>query len=88
MLALFLPAGRAEVLSFAQGLPAPIVGAMAENASLFWTYTELQRAIRRATAHPSYEELSLGQLALAGAGAGSITSFVLYAFPPHASTTD
>ncbi|KAH9933919.1 mitochondrial carrier domain-containing protein [Fomitopsis serialis] len=29
-----------------RGLPAPIVGAMAENASLFWTYTEFQNAIR------------------------------------------
>ncbi|KAH9924364.1 mitochondrial carrier [Amylocystis lapponica] len=60
-----------------RGLPAPIVGAMAENASLFWTYTELQNAIRWATAPPASQDLSLRQLALAGAGAGSVTSFVL-----------
>ncbi|KAG0694855.1 mitochondrial carrier [Suillus ampliporus] len=41
------------------GLPAPIAGAMLENASLFISYSELQN------------------LALAGAGAGAITSFLL-----------
>ncbi|KAI0937535.1 hypothetical protein AcV5_000346 [Taiwanofungus camphoratus] len=60
-----------------RGLPAPIVGAMAENASLFWSYTELQNVIRWINALPSSQELSLGQLALAGAGAGTITSFFL-----------
>lgn len=61
----------------AQGLPAPIVGAMAENASLFWAYTELQHAMRWWTGMPLSQSLSLGQLALAGAGAGTLTSFVL-----------
>ncbi|TBU61156.1 mitochondrial carrier [Dichomitus squalens] len=60
-----------------RGLPAPIVGAMAENASLFWSYTEIQNAIKWANGIPATSQLSLGQLALAGAGAGSITSFVL-----------
>ncbi|TFY68866.1 hypothetical protein EVJ58_g760 [Rhodofomes roseus] len=60
-----------------RGLPAPIVGAMAENASLFWTYTELQNAIRWYERQPTTHLLSLGQLALAGSGAGCITSFVL-----------
>ncbi|CDO73686.1 hypothetical protein BN946_scf185015.g14 [Trametes cinnabarina] len=60
-----------------RGLPAPIVGAMAENASLFWSYTELQNAIRWWTGMPLSQPLSLGQLALAGGGAGCITSFVL-----------
>ncbi|KAI0777302.1 mitochondrial carrier [Trametes elegans] len=60
-----------------RGLPAPIVGAMAENASLFWSYTELQRALRWWAGAPPAQPLSLGQLALAGAGAGCITSFVL-----------
>ncbi|KAI0659284.1 mitochondrial carrier [Cubamyces menziesii] len=60
-----------------RGLPAPIVGAMAENASLFWGYTELQRVIRWWTGMPLSQNLSLGQLALAGGGAGCLTSFVL-----------
>ncbi|KAL1941753.1 hypothetical protein VTO73DRAFT_6753 [Trametes versicolor] len=60
-----------------RGLPAPIVGAMAENASLFWAYTELQHAMRWWTGMPLSQSLSLGQLALAGAGAGTLTSFVL-----------
>ncbi|KAI0336818.1 mitochondrial carrier [Cubamyces sp. BRFM 1775] len=60
-----------------RGLPAPIVGAMAENASLFWGYTELQHAIRWWTGMPLSQSLSLGQLALAGGGAGCLTSFVL-----------
>ncbi|EMD34858.1 hypothetical protein CERSUDRAFT_117061 [Gelatoporia subvermispora B] len=60
-----------------RGLPAPIVGAMTENASLFWTYTELQNAIRWSSNMPISQDLSLGQLALAGAGAGCVTSFLL-----------
>ena len=64
-------------ISMVQGLPAPIVGAMAENASLFWSYTEIQNAIRWTTGTPLTQQLSLGQLACAGAGAGAITSFVL-----------
>ncbi|KAI8986761.1 mitochondrial carrier [Trametes punicea] len=60
-----------------RGLPAPIVGAMAENASLFWSYTEIQNAIRWWNGLPLTQPLSLGQLALAGGGAGCITSFVL-----------
>lgn len=50
---------------------------MAENASLFWAYTELQHAMRWWTGMPLSQTLSLGQLALAGAGAGTLTSFVL-----------
>ncbi|OBZ78403.1 Amino-acid transporter arg-13 [Grifola frondosa] len=60
-----------------RGLPAPIVGAMAENASLFWAYTELQHVLRWALDQPIVVPLSLPQLALAGGGAGCITSFVL-----------
>ncbi|EPS97990.1 hypothetical protein FOMPIDRAFT_142699 [Fomitopsis schrenkii] len=60
-----------------RGLPAPIVGAMAENAFLFWSYTELQNVIRWYEKQPATYQLSLSQLALAGAGAGSITSFIL-----------
>ncbi|KAG2151191.1 mitochondrial carrier [Suillus bovinus] len=60
-----------------RGLPAPIVAAMLENASLFLSYSELQDVIRRINSQPLSHELSLPQLALAGAGAGSITSFLL-----------
>lgn len=60
-----------------QGLPAPVVGAMVENASLFVSYSQLQRGIRWITGRPPKEDLRLGQLALAGAGAGAVTSFVL-----------
>lgn len=62
-----------------QGLPAPIVGAMAENASLFLAYGEFQNVIRRATHKPMDEKLALPQLTLAAAGAGAVTSFLLYA---------
>jgi hypothetical protein len=50
---------------------------MAENASLFLSYSELQHIIRRTTGQPLSQDLSLPQLALAAAGAGAITSFVL-----------
>lgn len=60
-----------------QGLPAPIVAAMLENASLFLSYSELQDVIRRINSQPLSHDLSLPQLALAGAGAGAITSFLL-----------
>ncbi|EKM56531.1 uncharacterized protein PHACADRAFT_253716 [Phanerochaete carnosa HHB-10118-sp] len=60
-----------------RGLPAPIVGAMAENASLFLAYNELQNAIRWSSEKPLHQDLSLGELALAAAGAGAITSFFL-----------
>ncbi|KAL4062807.1 mitochondrial carrier domain-containing protein [Scleroderma yunnanense] len=60
-----------------RGLPAPIVGAMAENASLFLSYNELQNLFRRFNGQPSSYDLTLSQLALSGAGAGAVTSFVL-----------
>jgi ornithine carrier protein len=65
--------------SHTQGLPAPVVGAMAENATLFLAYSELQTVIRTAFHVAPSDELSIPQLALAGAGAGGITSFVLCA---------
>lgn len=50
---------------------------MAENASLFLSYNELQNVIRWVTQQPHSQDLSLGQIALAAAGAGAITSFFL-----------
>ena len=61
-----------------QGLPVPVAGAMAENASLFLSYNEFQNLIRWTTSQPISQPLSLSQLALAGAGAGAVTSFLLY----------
>ena len=55
---------------------------MAENASLFLSYGECQNLIRRIIAQPPTEDLSLGQLALAGSGSGAVTSFLLYVFIP------
>ncbi|KAI0313329.1 mitochondrial carrier domain-containing protein [Amylostereum chailletii] len=60
-----------------RGLPAPVVGAMAENATLFLAYGELQNAVRAVEGVPLGQSLSLPQLAIAAAGAGAITSFVL-----------
>ena len=60
-----------------QGLPAPILGAMAENASIFFTFNEIQELIRHVTNRPLSEKAALPQLALAAAGAGCVTSFFL-----------
>jgi mitochondrial ornithine carrier protein len=69
---------RTQQLSvYYQGLPAPIVGAMAENASMFLAYNELQNAIRLSTGKLLHQSLSLGELSIAAAGAGAITSFFL-----------
>ncbi len=51
---------------------------MAENASVFLSYHELQNVIRRSTDRSTEETLPLYHLALAAAGSGAITSFLLY----------
>ncbi|KAJ7168216.1 mitochondrial carrier [Mycena crocata] len=60
-----------------RGLPAPIVGAMTENASLFLSYREFQDIIKRINHQSTDEASSMPQIALAAAGAGAITSFLL-----------
>ncbi|KAF9443495.1 mitochondrial carrier [Macrolepiota fuliginosa MF-IS2] len=60
-----------------RGLPAPVTGAMAENASLFLSYRELQNVIRNLTGRDAEYQLPLGQLMIAATGAGVITSFIL-----------
>jgi len=60
-----------------QGLPAPVFGAMCENASLFVVYNQLQLAVRWASGVQPDTPLGLGHLAIAAAGAGSIVSFIL-----------
>lgn len=67
-------------IALIQGLPAPVFGAMVENASLFLVYSELQSLIRRVLKQPITEKSSLPQLALAAAGAGMFTSFLLFVF--------
>jgi ornithine carrier protein len=71
------PHAIADETLLVQGLPAPIVGAMVENATLFLSYTQLQNAIRWMNARPPSQDPTLPELALAGAGAGAITSFLL-----------
>ncbi|PPQ80620.1 hypothetical protein CVT25_001649 [Psilocybe cyanescens] len=60
-----------------RGLPAPVVGAMAENASLFVAYGEFQNLIRRVTSRTADNKLPLYHIVLAAAGAGAVTSFIL-----------
>ncbi|KAF5351021.1 hypothetical protein D9756_008214 [Leucocoprinus leucothites] len=60
-----------------RGLPAPVTGAMAENASLFLSYRELQNVVKSLTGKQADYQLPLGQLMIAAAGAGAITSFIL-----------
>ncbi|KAF5318652.1 hypothetical protein D9619_010937 [Psilocybe cf. subviscida] len=60
-----------------RGLPAPIFGAMVENASLFLAYGEFQNVIRSVTNRTKEDKLPLYHLALAAAGAGAVTSFLL-----------
>ncbi|KAM6492710.1 Mitochondrial carrier domain containing protein [Amanita muscaria] len=60
-----------------RGLPAPVVGAMGEIATLFLSYSEIQDLIRRVNHQSLDSKLTIPQLALAGAGAGAITSFIL-----------
>jgi ornithine carrier protein len=50
---------------------------MAENASLFLSYREMQNVIKRVNHQSIDEASSMPQIALAAAGAGAITSFLL-----------
>jgi ornithine carrier protein len=60
----------------------PIVGAMAENASLFLAYNKIQDALlqyshfRPSTNH----KVTLDGIAIAGGAAGTVASFLLYVF--------
>lgn len=63
-------------LALYKGLPAPLLGSMAENAVLFLSYGEVKRML----GETKENELGLLQLSLAGAAAGGIASFVLNPF--------
>lgn len=60
-----------------RGLPAPIVGAMAETATLFLSYSYFQNLIRSVSDTGKDLPLSLSQLGLAAGGAGFVASFIL-----------
>ena len=60
-----------------RGLPAPVVGAMAENASLFFSYEQFKTVIQKITHASPDAPLPLQHHALAAAGAGAVTSFIL-----------
>ncbi|KAG0700575.1 mitochondrial carrier domain-containing protein [Suillus ampliporus] len=63
-----------------RGLPVPIFGAMAETASLFVAYSQIQSLIRWSTNNNNTSlstPLTLSQLGLAAGGAGFLTSFIL-----------
>ncbi|KAJ2917897.1 hypothetical protein MD484_g2521, partial [Candolleomyces efflorescens] len=72
-------------LGLYRGLPAPVFGAMAENASLFLAYEQFKSLIRKTILSPSSssgssssdEPLPLRYNALAAGGAGAVTSFIL-----------
>ncbi|SNX86303.1 related to mitochondrial amino acid transporter ARG-13 [Melanopsichium pennsylvanicum] len=70
-----------------RGLSMPVIGATLENACLFFTYNQIQSAIRWANGDATNSAsaakadaerpLSIPQLAIAAAGAGAVTSLVL-----------
>ncbi|TKA22311.1 hypothetical protein B0A50_08036 [Salinomyces thailandicus] len=61
-----------------RGVSAPLAGAAAENACLFWSYTFGQNLLRQTLYPvPENEELPLTALVTAGAISGGITSLVL-----------
>ena len=61
-------------LGLYKGLSAPLLGSMGENAVLFFAYSNFKRALGEV---PGERELSLLELSLAGAGAGTVVPFVL-----------
>ena len=63
--------------SLYQGISAPLLGSMAENAVLFLCYGEVKRMLGE---KPGEKELSLLQLATAGGVAGAFASVVLNPF--------
>ena len=65
------------VLSLYKGLPAPLLGSMAENSVLFLSYGFIKRQLGE---KPGEKELSIFELACSGAVAGGIASFFLNPF--------
>ena len=61
-------------LGLYNGLSAPLLGSMGENAILFFAYGNFKTLLGEV---PGKKELSLFELSLAGAGAGTVVPFVL-----------
>ncbi|CAK5272407.1 unnamed protein product [Mycena citricolor] len=55
----------------------PIAGSMAETAGLFWSYSYFQNLIRAQNSIASSTPLTIPQVALAGASAGFVASFIV-----------
>lgn len=64
---------------FFRGLPAPLMGSMLENATLFFAYRHCQNFIQALSPNPD-ASLTITQLALSGGLAGAAVSFVLTPF--------
>jgi hypothetical protein len=60
-----------------KGITSPLVGSMAENALLFWSYGLAKKLLGEEELAQQGQELSLWQLSLAGAAAGCIVPLVL-----------
>ncbi|KAL3937794.1 MAG: hypothetical protein SGBAC_007174 [Bacillariaceae sp.] len=58
--------------SLYRGISSPLLGSMAENAIVFWGYSHCKAALGESPQH----QLSLGELALAGGGAGLLVPLV------------
>ena len=61
-------------LGLYNGLSAPLLGSMGENAILFFAYGNFKTLLGEV---PGKKELSLLELSMAGAGAGTVVPFVL-----------
>lgn len=69
--------GKEGVYGFFNGISAPLVGSMAENAVLFLSYNQIQSTIRKFHGLKDGTQLSLRDLCLAGGLSGAVVSFVL-----------
>lgn len=65
------------IMSLYKGLPAPLMGSMAENSVLFLCYAEIRRGLGE---KPGEKELTIFELACSGAVAGGVASFFLNPF--------
>jgi mitochondrial ornithine carrier protein len=68
---------RDGVAGFYRGLSAPVAGAAAENASLFWSYEVAKDVLKRDVWQVDEEDLPLTAKAMAGAVSGAVTSLIL-----------
>lgn len=64
------------IAGFYRGLSSPIVGAAAENATLFVTYNIAQSVLKKQVLHTK-EDLSIPYLVLCGGISGVVASYVL-----------